>query len=449
VKGEKPPPDKWAGKPPVADADWNALDMEGKWVLYQKIARADENRAKAFPAYLAQRKEFDFLEMIALHRPLFEGGIAAAWALARADAPQWLRVAAWQRQTEIDHGESETSKLLVRHNPAKALAWLEKYAVDAVITKGETENPHFIGRPNPVPQALMALQKMKVKAGTIGNALPPLQPGEVFRHLDAPKELADFGNRKRTEAGKVYVHQVLRAIKALVQSGRYREPWLGKALQLTRHTHPEVRQAALLAFADFGRWSDPKNSPVAEFRKVMDDPRETPAIREAALMAFSSYGHPQVYVRLHEVALETAHPAWQAAVSRLYDVGNEFTLDHLKRLDKTRLPAREAELLEKTLANLQKWVDDPGRARVVSLRIVEAYLERAGWAEQTRSPVRATLVPWTKSYFVNQPDTAFAKFLRQVRDEYEPSHPVPDAAALTRLVRGLAREILAAPTPSK
>ena len=59
----------------------------------------------------------------------------------------------------------------------------------------------------------------------------------------------------------------------------------------------------------------------------MDDAKETAAIRESALMAFSSISHPQVYVRLHELALETDHPAWPAAISRLNDLGDEFTLE--------------------------------------------------------------------------------------------------------------------------
>jgi hypothetical protein len=328
-KDTNEPPKEKPLKPPVTDAEWDARDLEGKWVLYQKLIRADEKNIKAFTPYLAERKDFDFLEVIALHQSLYQGGIAASWALAKADAPQWLRVAAWLRPVDIDHGETETAKLLVKHNPAKSLAWLDKYAAEAFISKDEKETSRFGDRSNPLLHDLQVLKKKKVKAGDLGKALPPFQPSEVFRYLDAPKTLDDFGDRKRAEVDKVYVHQVLRAIKALVQSGRCREPWIGKLLQLTKHTDPEVRQAAFLAFADFGNELDPKNSPIDDFRKVMDDAKETAAIRESALMAFSSISHPQVYVRLHELALETDHPAWPAAISRLNDIGDEFTLEHL------------------------------------------------------------------------------------------------------------------------
>jgi hypothetical protein len=440
----KPPPKDEPETPPVTDADWNARDLEGKWVLYQKIAQADEKLGKTFIPYLVQRKEYDFLERIALHQPLYEGGIAAAWALAKADAPQWLRVAAWQRQMEIDHGETDTSKMIHKHNPARALAWLEKYAIQATASKEEKKT-----RRRKHDQVLLSdlerLRKAKLKPGELGNALPPIEPAEVFRYLDAPKDLADFGDRQRVESGKVYVHQVLRAIQSFVQSGRFREPWIGKVLQLTRHPHTKVRQAAFLAFTHFGAQLASKESPVDEIRKVLDDPKEPVAIREAALMAFSALDHPQVYIRLHELALETGHPAWRAAVSRLYDIGNEYTLDHLNRLDKTRLTEPDADLLERIRGQLRQWAEDPQRGRSISLSVVETHLERAAWATSAKSSLEKSLTTWTKSWYVKQPDDKFVTHLETVRDKYVPKHTVPDSAAFTRLVRSLATEILATP----
>src|SRR5262245_27680278 len=432
-------PEEVPAKAPVTDAEWNVRDAEGKWALYQSIVSTDEERARGFIPYLVRRKDHDFLETIAIHQPLYTGGkgIAAAWALARADAPQWLRVAAWQRQMEIDHGETETSKLILKHNPAKALAWLEKYAAEVVLAKGEKANPRQGQRSTPVLTDLENLRKAKVKPGELGTALPPLRPAEVFRHLDAPADLENFGDRHRADSGKVYVHQVLRAIQAFRQSGRYREPWIGKLLRLTRHGHLGVRLAALLAFADIGHVMDPKDTPVDEFRQVMDNKKETPAIREAALMAFSALGHPQVYVRLHEMALETDHVAWQAAISRLNDIGDEFTLEHLDRVDRSRLGRKDLELLEKHRAQLKKWAEDPQRSRELSLAAVERRLERAAWAEYARSPVRKALTAWTKVSFADQANKSFEKHLETVRAKYSPEHAVPDPAALIRLVREL------------
>jgi hypothetical protein len=444
-KGDKTRPAEEIQKLPVTNAEWNARDVEGRWLLYQSLVQRDGKHARAFVPFLVERGDFDFLELIALHQPLYQGGIAAAWGLARADAPQWMRVAAWQRQMEIDHGESETSKMVLKHNPAKALAWLEKYAAEAIITDGETENPRLRGRANSISEDLKALRKMKLKAADLGSALPPLQPGDAFRYLDAPPELAEFGDRLRGERGKVYVHQVLRAIHGFVQSGRFREPWLGKVLKLTRHPHLQVRQAALLAHVDLAGYLDPKDSPVDEFRKVLDDAKEPAVIREAAVMAFSSFGHPQVAVRLHELARESTHPGWRAAISRLNDLGDEFTLQHLSQIDKSRLAATDAEVLEKSRTALKRWAEDPQRNRTLSESAVARLLERAAWAEQTKSPLAKALTAWTKAFLVGQRDDQVLEHLIAVGNTYEPRDTVPDTDALTRRVRELAKEIAVMP----
>ena len=53
------------------------------------------------------------------------------------------------------------------------------------------------------------LKKKKYKLQDVSSALPPLKPADVLAHLDAPATLADFGDQKKVEQGKVYQHQVL------------------------------------------------------------------------------------------------------------------------------------------------------------------------------------------------------------------------------------------------
>jgi hypothetical protein len=429
------------GKLPVTDKEWDARDLEGKWALYQKIASADEKIIRAFSTHLAGRKDFAFLEMIALHRPLLFEGIDAAKALAKADAPQWLRVAAWLRLSGIDHAEVETELLFTEHHPARAIAWLDRYAAEATLSKGEQVNPRHPLQPD-IFRSLLRKLKKKYQPDKLGDALPPLEPAEVFRHLDAPKDLAQFGDRNKAEPGKVYVHQVQRAIKGFLQSGKYREPWLGKMLKLTRHPQPQVRQAAYLAFTQLEHALDPKNNPIEEFRRVMDDPKETPAIREGALMAFSYLRHPQVFVRLHELALEPANPVWRAAVSRLDSVGNEFTLKHLGRVGKAKLSDKDAAVLEETRKQLQRWADDPNRGPRLNAWSAVALLEYAAWAEAAKSPLAKTLGVWTLGYVVLHAGPTVVERLEQVQKEYQPEFVVPDAPAFTQRVRRLAGDVL-------
>jgi hypothetical protein len=427
---------------PVADADWNARDLEGKWMLFKKTIGANFKATRPFIGALGPRKEYELLEMIALNQDLFDGGITAAWTLAQADAPQWLRVAAWLRQTEgVSHGEAETSKMLLKHNPGKALAWLSKYADQATITVWEKENPRLAGQYNPLLGAMLSLKRKKIKPAELANALPPLEPINVFRHLDAPTELTVFGARLRAEPGVVYVHQVLRAIHGFEQSGKFRQPWIGKVRRLTVNPHPEVRQAALLAFTHFGDALDAADSPSNEFRRMMDDPKEPAAIREAALMAFSYCRHPQVFVRLHSLLDEPGHPAWAAAVSRLNDFGNEFTLEQFDRIAKAKIPAQHAESFDRYHQALRQWAENPQRNRDLSERAVQKWLERAAWAEQTKSPLAKTLTPWTKAQFVRIDDKIEA-FLVELHSSYTPKFALADAPAFNRQFRGLVEDIL-------
>ena len=94
---------------------------------------------------LLQRHEFELLEMIALHQSFFTGGLAAASGFASANAPQWLRVAAWLRQNGRDHNEMETAQLM-KHNPEKMLSWLEKHLDDAMPSKPEMGDRYTINR---------------------------------------------------------------------------------------------------------------------------------------------------------------------------------------------------------------------------------------------------------------------------------------------------------------
>jgi hypothetical protein len=366
--------------------------------------------------------------------------------LADADAPQWLRVTAWLRQNERDHNELETTQLMKRY-PAKMLAWLGKYLENAVDGK-PLNNDLFVAdaglRPVTISlkNDLENLRKTLIKPADIGNALPPLRPAEIFRHLDAPQKLVDFGVGQRGEAGKVYVHQVLRAINWLVQSGKYREPWISQLRALTRHDDLKVRQAAFLAFASIGPELNPKNPLVDEFSGVIDDAGQPAAVRESAVMAFASFSHPHVFVRLHELALENKHPAWSAVMSKLLDRGNEFTLQYLKKIDKSKLADGQVKLFDAVSKQLLTWAQDPNRTRVVSTSIAGQHLERLAQAAIIKSPLHKELETWTRDFFLNQPDTAFDKHLQQIRAVYVPNFTVPDAAAFQAEVRRLAGEML-------
>jgi hypothetical protein len=417
---------------PVKDSEWDARDLEGKWALYQSRFNGRESEVRAWRQYLVKRRDHAFLEMLVLYRDDSAERLEFVRGLADSGASQWVRAVVWLRHASpADHTESLAKVLLTQRAPALTLAWLEKYRAELPDDKRLIEEDYLF------------LKKQKLPAADISKLSPPLKPAEVFRHLDAPKVLADLNNQKRAEPGRVYGQQVLRAIQGVVGSPYYREPWFGKVRQLTRHPRLEVRQAAYLAFTHFAIHIDPKASPMDDFAAVANDPKEPRAAREAALLAFTYFPHPKVYLELHRLALEPAHPGWRAAISRLGDLGNDFTLAHLNKLDPGKLFAKEEQLLRTTREGLERWVRERKAEHLPAY--ARSWLEQAAWAELVKDPLREALTTWTRDFFASRGDSKMVDELEKLAREYTPRFPVPGGeGGLQRRVRGLARDILAA-----
>ncbi len=428
-------PDKKPGKPPeigLDPKDWTGRDLDGKWAWYQKNIGANDKKFAGLVAVLARRGDFEFLEGLALYNMDGQRRVAAAKALAKAGAPQWLRVAAWQRRwlARGGHEEDQFKVILVKHDPAAAFSWLEKYKEQAVPPK------------SPVKQDYDFLKKKGMKPKDVSKLAPPLKPAEVFRHLDPPAEVSEFGILTRAAAGKVYVEQVLRAMDGVLGAGAYEEPWLGKFLTLTRHRNERIRQAAYLTFTyTAGDW-DVKRLPLAEFTKVMDDAAQSAKVREAALLGYSYFAyHPQVFLKLHHLSLSPKHPAWRAAVSRLRDVGSPFTLVHLAQLDENKLAEKDRQLLVSVRAGISEWqknqkADDWKYS-------VRSWVERAAWAQLKNDPLVMPLTTWTVKELVRLPSLLIDEELRALLREYQPNLGLSaeDGGALQTRVQALARDI--------
>jgi hypothetical protein len=180
-----------------------------------------------------------------------------------------------------------------------------------------------------------------------------------------------------------------------------------------------------------------------EFYQVTSDPKEPPAVREAALMAYSYFRHPDVYLKLHVLALQTKHPAWSAAVSRLGEVGNDFTLQHLDRLPTARLTEKDKKLVFGTKAILADWVQR--RNADYWQYLVPQWLEYAAWAEQAGDPLRKQLTPWTTRTLAASGGPSLDDKLKGLEGSYSPTFRLEgDPAMFAQRVRQLARDILAA-----
>lgn len=439
LDGKPAKPAKIALKPPVTAALWKELDKEGKWVRFKASmdAPAGPGTGDGWVVFLVEQQDYEFLEWVGLYHIDAMKQLGVGPALAKANAPQWLRAVAWSRSTpqSLGHGEAQSRSLLRSHDPEFAFSWLEKHKKIVVTERSPAKLDYDF------------LKKKKYKLQDVSTALPPLNAENVFEHLDAPATLAEFSKRKTAEAGKVYRHQVLRAIDGFVASGRYFEPWLGKVMALTKHSDQKVRQTALLSITHFYSKLDAKKYPISALVKVADDPSEPDVIRESAFMAYTYFGHPSVWLKLHTVAATPTHPGWRAAISRLANYGNGFTTQYLSDLDESTLSKHDAELWRRTrkqLEAVEAAQQDKGKPLFTSEYALRLALERAAVAELTDSAAAEHLTAWTVREIASGMDLKGLAELKKLRNSYEPKiENKVGSGTMREWVRGLARKTLA------
>jgi hypothetical protein len=419
---------------PVTDAEWDMRDLEGKWVLFKEKSKNEGFKSAAWIQYLEKRKDYEFLEWIGLYQIDAMKMFGVGWSLAKADAPQWIRAAAWSRRAPqmMGHGEAQARSILRTHNPALAYSWLDKYKDTFIKTSGPTKRDYVY------------LQNRKLKLQDLGKVLPPLKVTEVFKHLDPPATLEQFGNRKKAAADTVYEHQVLRAIDGMVASGYYEEPWIGKVIKLTQHKNEKVRQSAYLSISHFANKIDKKRYPLASFEKTIDDKNESAAVRESALMVYTYFDHPAIFAKLHGVALDTEHPGWPTAISRLGDQASEFSLKYLAILSEKELSDRNAEIWATSFTRIQGRLEKQ-KTKPVTLnqKTIAMHLERAAWAEHTNDPISSKLTEWTVKTLGVQLTESTVGYALKVRKDYEPQWTTgEEKAIIQKRVRELADDLV-------
>ena len=421
--------DEPARKPPaplpVSEAAWDARDAEGRWVLYRAAGPKPGSIDDPWIPFLARRKEYAFLEWIALT----SAAPSVADALALADAPGWVRCMVWSLSTNDSHYNSAGEAWLFEKKPGVALAWFERFP-EAATSPG-------------AKRVLEALRERNPARGDASSLLPPFLPETVFADLQPPAELGEWGDRTHAEPGRRYVHQVERAIDAYAYTLLEGEPWSGRLAALLSHPHPKVRRAAALAY---GRRRG-KEIPLQRLFERMDDPKETPEVRAAAVLGASYSEHPSLYARFVGIARDAASPLWSAAVSRIGDLDDGFLIEGLEAFGTEDTPASKKAFARETAARI--------RARVAATdgssfaRDVPRMLERAAWVDLGRHPLEGTLVPWTlKTVRARLGDADVRKAVENVRDAYEAEFPPlePEGSelpAIRKRARGYAEDLLA------
>ncbi len=371
--------------PPVTDEEWKARDIEGRWVLMKNDIDANPLQRTVWVQYLAERKEFELLEWMSLYMVDAFKTAMIGETLATANSSRWLRVAAWHCMNPpyVGHGRQVALSILFTHDPGTAEDWLTKHK--ALIDNWE------IG----IAYQYKALQDDDIKPKDSSNYLLPFNREDVFKLLDAPETVQDFGNRKTADKDTVYAHQVARTIDAVIISGRRDEKLLKQVRDLINHDNTMISQTALLAFSYLAP-NLPKSDRLDDFLSIVDDADARPELRESALMGYSFHRHPAVELTLLKIAADPAHPAWKAAVSRLGDIGHDFTMDLLKNSVPATLDAEHKKILDESLKRLQAAKASIKKFR--SWHLMQG-LVLASLAAETNSQHQSALKAWVKETY--------------------------------------------------
>lgn len=398
---------------------WSDLDIEQRWVELDALARQpDWKGAAEWAEFLAEQREFQLLEWMCLYPPREGSFTTFSDALRVSGAPQWARTALWTLHNRDTHTRFSPRKQFLNERPGYTLDWLERHEseLDELATGLLAELRQV--DPPPAREDSSA-------------ALPPWKPAELIAHLahEGPIEVLAPGQRAR--AGAVYVHQIERELRAVAAAQLYAEPVLSQLKKLTQSERAEVRSFAWLAVGEATLQAlPPARCTDGSFVKVIDDAREDPRVRTSALMALSQRADrdPRAWFALHKIARDVAHPAWNAALGRLGDVGDEFTIESLEWLVRDLARAHDDERAVLVNAQLKRLRDraDPKMVSNLASSDPAAFLERTAWADVTTDPVAVARGEWTVRYFsVRRAPSEFRTAIEKLAQAYEPP---PEAA---------------------
>ncbi|HEX6812774.1 MAG TPA: hypothetical protein VF384_14205 [Planctomycetota bacterium] len=350
--------------PATLPADWKERDLEGKWVAYRAALDGNPKNTslpQSWAMALAQAGDLELLEWIAI----FEGWRHAGPQLVRLDAPQLLRVAVWNVGAPDSHNKDTARKALLDRGDV-ALGWFQA-------------NPGAaLGKAARVHAELVA---SGVRPGDPSHYLPALDAMQLLvPWLDAPAELAEWGDRKQQEPRVRYVHQAVRALGGVVVNGETDDLVVAKVVALTKHGNVAVRSAAFKTLSALPGGS----VPVAMLQKMADDRAEDAERRRLATMALSYSSHPRVMQLLASIAANPTHPGNDVAVDRLGEIGDPSTSAMLARIE-----TRDPERLRHIASSISRIQQRQRGAEFLQPGQLRRQLERVAWLRLTKDPTAA------------------------------------------------------------
>lgn len=368
-------------------SDWDQRDSEGRWVLFEEAVLQNPQENATWIQVFAAEEAWEDLAWVALVRD--DVGSPAANALVQNDAPQWLAVETW-RLDRVDSHNSGSARTSLTSRADLFLAWAEAHADELTGTARQ-----FVGE-------LETAGHAADPGADVARYQPPLRVDEHLRVLRDAAAAEPFGQRLRAIEGAVYHHQVRRAIAALRVLRAVGPDVVDGLVLAALGAEPSIAREACLAFGHLPS----RDVPMDVLLALAEDTDRDATVRDAAFLAATYGPRIPVYVTLHEVVRDPGHPSWEAALSRLAERGDGFTLRWLADLDTGFLSSTRRLQFELTLETVRAlaaaqlsadvWQSDQGR-------VAATLLERAAYADLEGSPVAGALVEWTIEFLRGLP----------------------------------------------
>ncbi len=392
-------------QPPWFDpAEWEPRDIEGRWVLLNEhLQVATEIEGSQWVRFFAQRGEFELLEWLAVYKPRQYYVWKIGPTLRAFGSTRALRLALWCARATDGHTMTAANLEFSEGDPRAALAWFNKYP------EAQKQAPNMY-------KQLLA-QKIDPSES---RSLPPLTEADVFSHLGRTGAIEDFLDRRQADPGKTYLHQVTREIDGFVRRYDHASPYAKVLADLTHHSRPDLQQHALLGYT----FIPPEHIPRETLSAIWHDSKRWREVREAAFLAYTYAKHPEVNLEVHRIALDPLHPAWSAAVSRLGDFGDGFTIKLLESNlpnDMSLLP-----LLDPALQAIRKRLTAAGKD---PMSLAQRHLERAAYAREHQHVLADRVYAWTVAWLLTQEPVHVEKKMRTIIDSLGPSQTMRDMAA--------------------
>ena len=273
--------------------DWVKLTLDQKWEIYDKMPA--DKRAGAV-VWLAEQKDYAFIEQVAIYDPNGIMFYAAANTLFVERAPQWIRVAALATRRKAGHSMPQGVAYLT--NPA---------VVGQVMAWDKLHSDKVLGSQFPILEGYFNQAKEKgAKIGEVGDALPPLKLKDL---------VADLKIDKQAEPN---ISKLKRAVDAVVTNQLWDQEGVIEAMEYYLvHGRKELQHHVALAYTYNLTFTE---LPVTKLKMIAMDESSGQALREAALLAYSSGDRLGVIMTLLEIVIDTKHPLWETAVSRMGDL---------------------------------------------------------------------------------------------------------------------------------